>query len=179
VAAPKYVPVAPVGAFRDAEELPVPDSWLPTRPAELGTTPPTGRQMGRPGPDQGYALVLARRFEGQLGLLDGEDEHDVIAGCLGVALKRAALFGRAPVIHDLEVAFSVFGFLGGTIPTDLRTFRVKLFQSAGHHYEQQRAIADLVPESTLRMTPGQVKSALGSGWRKLLATGDGAADDAD
>ena len=26
---------------------------------------------------------------------------DAIAGCLGVALKRASLFGRAPVIHDL------------------------------------------------------------------------------
>jgi hypothetical protein len=172
VAAPKYVPVAPVGAFRVTEELPVPDSWLPTRPAELGTTPPTGRLMGRPGPDQGYALSLARRFEGQLALAEGEHEHDVIAGCLGVALKRAALFGRAPVIHDLELAFSLFGFLGGTLASDLRTFRGKLFQSAGHHYEQQRAIADLVPESTLRMTPGQVKSALGTGWRKLLATGE-------
>lgn len=172
MAAPKYVPVAPIGAFREAEGLPVPDAWRPTRPAELGGTAPSGRQMGRPGPDQGYALTLARRFHGQLNLLEGEVEHDVVAGCLGVALKRAALYGRAPVIHDLELAFSLFGFLGGTIAEDLRRFRVKLFQSAGHHYEQQRAIADLVPESTLRMTPAQVKTALGSGWRSLLSTAD-------
>lgn len=172
MAAPKFVPVAPLGAYREAEGLPVPDAWQPTRPAELGVSAPTGRMMGRPGPDQGYALTLARRFHGQLALLEGEDEHDVVAGCLGVALKRAALYGRAPVIHDLELAFSVFGYLGGTIAEDLRKFRVKLFQSAGHHYEQQRAIADLVPESTLRMTPGQVKQALGAGWKKLLVTGD-------
>lgn len=168
MAAPKFVPVAPLGAFRDAEGLPVPESWRPTRPAELGVSAPTGRMMGRPGPDQGYALSLARRFHGQLGLLEGEDEHDVVAGCLGVALKRASLYGRAPVVHDLELAFSVFGFLGGTVVDDLRTFRRKLFQSAGHHYEQQRAIADLVPDATLRMTPAEVKQALAAGWRKLL-----------
>ena len=39
-------------------------------------------------------------------------------GCLNIALKRASMFGRAPVIYDLEFAYSLFGFLGGA-PAEL------------------------------------------------------------
>lgn len=169
MAAPKFVPVAPVGAFRDGEELPPARRWTADRPAEIDGSAPLGRQLGWPGPDQGYALKLARMYHGKLALAPGEHEHDVIAGCLGVALKRASLYGRAPVIHDLELAFGLFGFTGKDAPGELVNFRTPLFEAAGHHYELQRAIADMVPEETLRMNPDQVKSAATTGWRKLLA----------
>ena len=45
-----------------------------------------------------------------------EHESDAIAGCIGVALKRASLFGRAPVLHDLTAALTVWGFLGDAAP---------------------------------------------------------------
>lgn len=175
MAAPKFVPVAPTGAFRDAEDLPVPDGWTADRPAEIHGGAPTGRQMGRPGPDQGYALKLASRFHGKLRLAPGEHEHDVIAGCLGVALKRAASYGRAPVIHDLELAFTVFGFTLEDAPADLVRFRTPLFEAAGHHYELQRAIADMVADETLRKTPSQVRAQVLTGqsaWRKLLISAE-------
>lgn len=122
--------------------------------------------MGQPGPDQGYGLKLAKRFADRLVLEQGEHLDDVIAGCLPVALRRAALFGRAPVIYDFEHAYTLWGFLGEA-PTELVRARSQLFESASHHYEYQRVIADSVPEGTLRMSPAQVAERL-SGWRDLL-----------
>ncbi len=110
--------------------------------------------------------MLVRRFEDRLQLAPGEHAHDVEAGCVGVALARASLFGRAPVIHDLELAFTVWGYLGDA-PPELVTYRRPLFAGASHHYWDQRKIVDRVPEATLRMTPAQVRQRL-SDWRSLL-----------
>jgi pimeloyl-ACP methyl ester carboxylesterase len=54
----------------------------------------------------------------------GRNHTDAIVGCIGVALKRASLFGRAPVLHDLTVALTIWGYLGDA-PPDLvpRLFR--------------------------------------------------------
>ena len=63
-------------------------------------------------------LKLAKRFVNRLILTPGEDVHDVLAGCSAVALKRASLFGRAPVVHDLILVLQLFGFLpSGTSST--------------------------------------------------------------
>lgn len=167
MAQPDYVPLSTTDKVRSPERLPVPRSWRPERPAEIrGNGHPQGRRMGTPGPDQGYGITLARRFEKRLELAPGEHVEDVVVGGLGIALKRAALFGRAPVVYDLELAFTLFGYLGGA-PADLVAFRVPLFQAASHHYWDQRAIADRVPEETLRLSPGQVRERLSS-WRELV-----------
>ena len=167
MAQPDFVPVSPGDRVRSVERMPVPDSWKPDRPGELaGMRPPEGTQFGTTGPDQGYALKLARRFEDRLQLAEGEHTEDAVAGCLGVALKRASLFGRSPVIYDLELAFSLFGFLGEA-PADLVEFRREFFVAASHHYWDQRDIVDLVPDETLRMAPAQVRAQLGD-WRSLL-----------
>ena len=68
--------------------------------------------LGSAGPDQGYALRLARLMSDQLRLLPGEHLEDVIAGGIEIAMKRAARFGRAPVRADAELAFTLWGFLG-------------------------------------------------------------------
>jgi hypothetical protein len=83
-----------------------------------------------------------------------------------VALRRASLFGRAPVVFDLELAFGVWGFLDDA-PADLVAYRRPRFQSAAHHYWDRRQIVDAVPESTLRMQPADVRSRLAD-WRSLL-----------
>ncbi len=114
----------------------------------------SGDKLGSPGPGQGYAIKLGNRFHGKLRLVEGENEHDVILGCLGVANKRASSFGRAPVIHDFEVAFSLFGYLGDDVPTPAQLeVRRKMFEAAGHHYEVQRSIADRVSEELVRKSP--------------------------
>lgn len=152
--------------MRPVERLPAPGRWRPNRPGDARGAHLPGRGLGVPGPDQGYALHLARRFSGRLDLAPHESEADAVAGCLGVALKRAALYGRAPVIHDLELAFTLFGYLGDA-PEDLVEIRRSIFAGAAHHYEAQRQIVDQVPPETLRLTPAQVRERL-SGWESLF-----------
>lgn len=166
MAAPEYVPVRLADKARPATPIPPARPWKAERPGDLTGRQPGGPKLGRQGPDQGYALVLVRRFEDRLQLAPGEHRHDVEAGCVGVALARASLFGRAPVIHDLELAFTVWGYLGDA-PADLVAIRAPLFAGASHHYWDQRKIVDRVPEATLRMTPAQVRQRL-SDWRSLL-----------
>jgi hypothetical protein len=171
MAQPDFVPVAPGDRVRTPERMPAPEHWLVDRPGELtGLRPPVGTAFGVPGPDQGYAMKLARRFEGRLVLAPGEHVEDAVAGALGVALKRAAQFGRSPVIYDLELAFSLFGFLGDGVPADLVDFRHTYFEAASHDYWDQRDIVDLVPDSTLALSPADVRSKVAAGdWRSLLA----------
>lgn len=164
---PDYVPIAAADRVRPAERMPVPDNWRPDRPADMtGTQRQSGPRFGNPGPDQGYALKLARLLAPRLTAAPGEHLEDATAGCLAVGLKRASLFGRAPVIFDLELAFTVWGYLGSP-PADLVAFRVPIFQGADHHYETQRAIADRVSEATLRLSPAEVTARLAD-WRTLI-----------
>jgi alkanesulfonate monooxygenase SsuD/methylene tetrahydromethanopterin reductase-like flavin-dependent oxidoreductase (luciferase family) len=164
---PSFVPIIEADQVRPAYRLQVPGIWTQSRPSELrGTSQPPGRQLGNPGPDQGFALKLARRFEDRLVLVAGETTEDTVAGCTAVAMRRCARFGRAPAIYDLTFAFTLWGFLGGA-PTDLVDARASLFRSAAHHYLAQRSIADSVLEETLRLSPDEVADRLGE-WRELL-----------
>ena len=167
MAAPQFVPTAQVDEPRKGLPLPPAEGWWAARPGELGPAQPVGRRLGRPGPDQGYALRLVREFEDRLSLGPGEKLDDVVAGCVAVAMKRSALFGRAPVVHDLDVAFRVWGFLGDA-PDDLVQHRAHLFEGAGHHYDEQRTIADSVPDETLQLSHGEVARRFPSEWRSLL-----------
>lgn len=129
-----------------------------------------GEQLGYQGPDQGYVLVLARHFAGKLTLQDGEHEDDAVHGSMGIALKRASLFGRAPVIHDLTVAFTVWGFLAETPSSDIVNLRRPLFEEVANplHYFERRRIADMVPIATLRKPHAQVVDEHRNDWRSLL-----------
>lgn len=170
MAAPEYVPVDRTRLLRTYVSPPrETQGWLATRPGELLDGQPKGDRLGNMGPDQGYVLKLVRHFHGKLALTAGEHEKDALAGAAGVALKRASLFGRAPVLHDLTVALTVWGFLGEA-PPELVTIRKALFEEVAHpnHYAEQREVADLVPETTLRMTPQQVTEAHRADWRQLI-----------
>lgn len=167
MAQPEYVPLTPADRVRPADRLPPHDGWRQDRPAELTKVDGhVGPRRGVPGPDQGYGLTLAKRFDARLQLAPGEVAEDATAGCLGVGLRRASLFRRAPVVHDMDLAFTLWGFLGDA-PDDLVEYRAPLFRSAAHHYWDQRTIVDRVLESTLRSTPIAVRAQLAD-WRSLL-----------
>lgn len=165
--APDFVPVGMLAKPRTGLPIPPSRSWAPDRPAEVGPRPPSGARLGRPGPDQGYALTLAQRFVPRLQLAVGEHLDDVVAGCVAVALRRASLFGRAPVNHDLDLAFTLLGYLTQAAPDELIAWRLGRIAGADHHYWTKRDLADLVPEATLRMTPAQVRERLHE-WHELL-----------
>jgi len=172
MAAPRFAPVGPTDDPRGYEPtFHVPDAWESTRPGDLDGPQPVGRMLGRQGPDQGYVLVLARRLEPKVKVGADENVEDALAGCVGVALRRASLFGRAPVIHDLTIALTVWGFLDDAPPVQLVQLRRGMFEGVaktGHHYSESRAIVDLVPEDTLRQSHEQVASAYPARWRELL-----------
>ena len=171
MAAPAFVPTPVVDTAR-AYSSPdvVPTSWSPGRPGDFEGFQPHGERLGYQGPDQGFALKIANGFKDRLRLQPGEHASDAIRGCFGVALRRASIFSRAPVVHDLTVAFTIWGFLDANAPADLVHARRELFNGVGHghHYTEARKIADLVPEATLRMTPAQVTAAFPASWRELL-----------
>jgi len=167
MAAPDYVPVDFVDLPRTKVKLPAPERWTAARPGDLRGSQPLGPKLGRPGPDQGYALKLAEEcFTDRLALSPGEHRDDAVAGCVAVALRRASMYGRAPVIHDLELAFTLWGYFDGA-PSELVAFRRTLFEGARHDYREQREIVDLVPDATLQLTPAQVGERL-SDWKSLL-----------
>ena len=86
MAAPQYVPNTLNEQPRRGLAIPASEGWVPGRPAELDDHQPVGRELGRPGPDQGFALKLAKGYHGQLQLTAGEKEHDVVTGCVVVAM---------------------------------------------------------------------------------------------
>ena len=121
-----------------------PESWTADRPGELAGGQPAGDAARQPGPDQGYALKLAAPVRRQAAPRPTARPRRRLAGCVGVALKRASLFGRAPVVHDLTVAFTVWGFLDERRRRSWSTLRRPLFAEVAppDHYVEQRAIVD-------------------------------------
>lgn len=171
MAAPAFVPTPVVDTARAyASPDVVPASWSPGRPGDFEGFQPHGDRLGYQGPDQGFALKIANGFKDRLQLQAGEHAADAIRGCLGVALRRASMFSRAPVVHDLTVAFTIWGYLDANAPAELVATRRDRFVGVGHshHYTEARAIADQIPEATLRLTPAQAQAAYPGQWRQLL-----------
>jgi hypothetical protein len=171
MAAPKFAPVPPADDARGyASPDHVPDQWMPDRPAEIRGFQPEGGRMGYQGPDQGFAIKIANTFRPRLCLQGTESEGDAITGCLGIGLRRASMFSRAPVVHDLTIAFTMWGFLDDAPPADLVALRRSRFAglAQSHSYDARRALVDGVPESTLRMQPAQVTAAYPGRWRDLV-----------
>ncbi len=156
---PTFVPITEADQVRPARHLHVPEAWTPNRPAELKTpTALRGRSVGTPGPDAGFALRLSRRFAHDLKLTEGENEHDVLVGSALIAARRAALFGRAPSIYDVQVALGLWGFLMGDVSEGLLTARRSAFSSVSHDYVAQRRLVDSIPEQSLRLTPAETQA---------------------
>jgi hypothetical protein len=174
MAAPEYVPVKPMDDVRTYESPPRrPDSWRATRPGDLHGENPRGAHFGHPGPDQGYALLLAKRLRDRLHLEHGEEVDDVIAGCVGVALKRASLLGRAPVIYDLTAAYTVWGYLDERPPADLVAVRKRAFDQVALplHYAERQLIVAAVRDGVLRKLHTAIADDHAADWRALLDVG--------
>jgi hypothetical protein len=173
---PKFAPIMEQHEVREVQRIGAPAPWTTHRPGESRPAPQLLRRagLGIPGPDQGYALALATRFEDRLMLEPGERAEDVLAGAVAIALRRAAIFGRAPVATDIELALVLFKYLvgdEGTWPSsDLAALRRERFTAAAHDYWRRRSLADSVPEATFRLSPQRLAKRLEGEpgcWREL------------
>ena len=126
----------------------------------------------RQGPDQGYIHTIAKRFKGQLTLAPGEHEADALAGCAQVALKRASLFTRAPVVHDMRVALTIWGYLGDAQPDQVEA-RHQRFAGVAHSHDPKAhyVVVDGVPDDLLRKTPDEIIAAWKVDWRSTVLAG--------
>lgn len=171
MAAPEYVPKRGDDRTRYYESPPRrPDSWVPARPGELDAYQPEGLGFGVQGPDQGFALRIVGHFAEKVRLTEGERWDDVRAGAVQIGLKRASLYSRAPVAHDIEIGLRLFGFLDEAPDEALVALRRRLFEGLAHHhhYMEMRQLVAMVPEATLRSTPAAVAAEHGRDWRSLL-----------
>ena len=158
---PDYVPIVSTDRVRPSDRLPAPRAWAADRPADLQRQEqPSGPSFGSTGPDLGYGLKLAHMVAARLPIPPDESVADAVAGCFACGAKRSTVFGRAPVIYDMEWAYTLWGYAGDA-PADLVVARRALFRGASHHYSHQRAIVDAVKPPTFRLTPAAVRERLG------------------
>jgi hypothetical protein len=143
--------------------LPPASRWSAGRPGELGPVQPEGRLFGAPGPNVGYAYTLAERAKDRIQIGEHEDIHDVVPVVAEIAGKRAALFGRAPVMRDVELAAALLGY-DGSADDEFAGLRAQLVREAGHSYPRRRAVVDSVPDRLLRASPSEMQTQL-DGWR--------------
>jgi len=92
-------------------------------------------------------------------------------------MRRAAIFGRAPIAADVELALVLFKYLvgpEGTWPSgELVALRRGRFTATAHDYPRQRSLVDSVPEGTLRLSPDKIVKRLETEpgcWRELVGS---------
>ena len=68
-------------------------------------------------------------------------------------MKRAASFGRAPVMPDVEIAATLLGYQGEVDAGVRGVARRTTVHGADHEYGVRRAIVDAVPDAVLRLPP--------------------------
>lgn len=174
MAAPNYVPISPVADVRTYDSSPRrPESWTKDRTSEIPDRQPIADALGVTGPDPGYALTMVERYRGKLLLQPSGDaaEADVLRGAAEIAMKRAALSGRAPILADVTVALTVWGFLDANPDPELVALRRDMFEAVHHtpaEYFRLRALPDAVPARVLASTPAAVAHHHSVDWRSCL-----------
>ena len=137
-----------------------------TAPGDLGGSEAArGRAARPPGPERRLRLH-ARRARRRPARARARPKHadDVIAVIAEIAGKRAALFGRAPVIGDVDVA------IGAARLRRQRRRRVRRRRARcsctkpAHDYRRRRALVDAVPDALLRRKPDEVGAEIDE-WR--------------
>jgi len=149
--------------------LPPAVAWRAERPGDLVAGQPTGNLLGRPGPNVGYAVTLAGRLRDRISLAAHESSGDALAVIAELGMKRAASYGRAPTMSDVDVAAALLGYQGDVDPK-FAEWRAAAVHGADHEYGVRRALVDAVSDAVLRMPP-QVPSLIDdfrTGFRREL-----------
>jgi hypothetical protein len=151
---PRQEPNLPPGV-----KMPAARQWVANRPGDLPAGQPMGKLLGSPGPNVGYALTLANRVRDQLTLAPHEHRDDAIAVVADIAMRRAALFGRAPVMPDVDFAIQILAYRGDADP-DFVTWRVRAVHGTHHDYYERRSLVDAISVDVLRLVPSALPAQL-------------------
>jgi hypothetical protein len=132
--------------------MPAAHTWKADRPGDLVAGQPTGDLLGRPGPNVGYAVTLAARLRDSVQLAPHEHLADALAVIAELAMKRAASYGRAPILPDVEIAATLLGYKGD-VDDGFAAWRAEVVHGADHEYGVRRRVVDAVPDAALRLPP--------------------------
>jgi len=132
--------------------LPAAVAWRAERPGDLVAGQPEGSRLGRPGPNVGYAVSLAARLRDRITVSAHESTGDALAVIAELGMKRAASYGRAPTMHDVDIAATLLGYQGD-VDTSFSAWRATIVHGADHDYDVRRALVDAVSDAVLRMPP--------------------------
>ena len=151
---PRQEPNLPPGV-----KMPPARSWVADRPGDIPAGWPSGKLLGSPGPNVGYALTLANRARDRFVLAPHERAEDAIAVVAEIAMRRAALFGRAPVMPDIEFGMRIMGYTGDA-PSRFVDWRVRAVRGTDHDYSERRTLVDAIPVDVLRLVPSALPEHL-------------------
>ncbi|MDX1448289.1 MAG: hypothetical protein R3246_04420 [Acidimicrobiia bacterium] len=136
--------------------VPTPDAarrWQPSMRPGMITSPdqvPRGEGYGNPGPDAGWAFRL-------IDAADVPDLTDALRRLLAAFMTaRAASFGRAPTVEDLEVALLLCG-IGDALPEALAQRRERWLDAMSHDKPPGRTALSEVGMDLLRHKPAEVR----------------------
>ena len=168
-----YVAPDQEDAPRQKQNLAVGVTVPPARPWRLGrpgdpVDGPDEVTFGSPGPDLGFALTLVGRARSRFQLAEQESPADAGAAVAELAMRRAASFGRAPVVGDVDAAAQILGYLGGATD-DFVNWRRLAVLDADHHYSSRRAVVDGVPVEILRLSGSPLAARIPEARAALLA----------
>jgi hypothetical protein len=149
--------------------IPAPAAWHAGRPGDdVAIGQPHGLLLGSPGPNVGYALALVERARDRFALAPHEHADDAAAVVGDLGMRRAASYGRAPVMPDVECAMLVFGYQGGCAP-DFAEWRATVVEGASHEYARRRELCDAVSLDELRLAPTALASRVEDVRRQVRA----------
>ncbi len=158
-----FVPEHRDSVYAD-DELPPSRPWRADRPGEVSGSPDVV-MFGAIGPDAGYIGRLAAGYMDRI-VAGVSNKADLVAGAEAIAMRRASVYGRAPIGADLEVGLLVLGAFEGA-PGDWSSLQSAIaVKVRGMRYPpaKNRAVelADSVDRSWLDLDPDGVRERLSS-----------------
>lgn len=143
MATPPFVPMrATVAPPRRNDFAGIPPARrTPLRPG-AGRPHPRAPGFGLPCPDAGYALLLANVVEERLVLEPHERRHDAEFAIATIAMRRAGVLGRAPLIGDVELARVLLAY-DSREPADFTRWRARRLAGVAHDPDLGQRLADV------------------------------------
>ncbi len=135
-------------------DYPPASAWEANRAGDLPTGQPDGPLYGKPGPNVGFATKLAHGRSDRMHLRDHEALEDALPVVSELGMRRAASFGRAPTVHDIDWAIRLMGY-DRPVGDDF-DWRLPAVEGAHEEWPRRREIVNVVPDELLRLAPDQL-----------------------
>jgi hypothetical protein len=136
----------------------------PVRPA-AGRRPPRAPGFGLPCPDAGYALLLADHTVDRVALEPVERREDAVSAIGTIAIRRAAVLGRAPCIRDVAVALRLLAY-DGDGPSEFTGWRARELAGIARDPDLRQRLADAAMPAIESRDP--IDADVARAWREAL-----------